>query len=346
MTATTVTTEAATQALHRAAADTGYRVTGLEGPALRIQAAGTGGTDDVAVTAAVVVDDDGALTASYRAQVDWDGILDGEDFIAAQATINTWNNGHIAPRLIGYRDTDGHVRLRGEVVLNSLTGVTSAQLTEWIRMVVTAAQSLQDYLREQWPDVAMIPLNSPLSSAEPTDGADGADGSPLPDAPADAAAGLIDGELTPVTLERIADALGDPRPEVEHTDDAGNGTVPVAVGDISLDVSFHAPVITVSAGARFGELDADTAGYLLSVCSRWNANPAGIVIVLRNLADTAGDNVKNESTGAYSDAALVAALHLPAPSGLTDDQLEASVTASCRIVADSFRALVDDITGD
>lgn len=336
------TQPAAMRALHRAAQATGHRVSVLDSSALRIDVAqdaggaGDGSRDrrDTVVTAAVVVDDGDALTASYRAQVDWHGILDGEDFIAAQATINAWNNGHIAPRLIGYRDENGHVRLRGEVVLNSFTGVSLTQLTEWAQMVVTAAHSLDDYLQEQWPNVAKLPVETPPEAAERLpDASDAADAS-------DEAAGLIDEDTPEVTLERIADSLGIDGATVEHSDDAGNGTVPVTVGDVSLDVSFHAPVITVSAGARFGEMDADTAGYLLSVCSRWNANPAGIVIVLRELE---GEAI---GTDGFTDAALVAALHLPAPTGLTDEQLTAAVTASCRVVADSFSALVADITGD
>lgn len=313
---------------------TDHSISILDGTTLRIEDLAC---EDLDVTIRVK---DGPLR--FEATMDWHGTLDGEDFIATQETINAWNAEHTAPRVFGYQAGDGHIRLAADTILAAYAGVSIRQLDEWVRLTLTAVDALSHYLELHWPSAPRFPMmpqgaeQALVVSGETADVAT-VEEKLLAFATPDNRFGLLGGPTSPVTLERIADlfaAGSGHRPQVEKDGGTGNGVVPIGWGQANVDVALHEGTVTITSGARFGELDPDTIGYLLSVCSRWNTNAAGTVAVVRKVADS-GEPMWT----------LTVALHHLVGTGMTDVQLETIVKTSCETVSTGLENLIAEVTG-
>lgn len=310
-------------------------------------------TEDMTVTLSIEADSDPDAVGVYCVRADWHSNLDDVKSIELHTILNAWNDSRIAPRVFEHQDINGHTHVRGELILTSYQGLSIAQLDEWVRLSLAAVHSLHTYLHQNWPHTATVPTEFDVPDSPVVIEAYDATVADTEDKLAqfvtrDNPFGLLGGAATPVSLDRIADMFAasfGQRPPVQFIDEHGNGTVPIGWDDVAIDVSLHGPVLTVSASADFGVHSPEALEYLLTVCNRWSTNRAGMVSVLRGF-DTPDDAVA-PGTGATNDrrdAVVMTALHLLVDTGMSDDQLESAVKYTCTIMADSFAAMVSEIT--
>ncbi|MGO1949772.1 MAG: YbjN domain-containing protein [Mycobacteriaceae bacterium] len=247
--------------------------------------------------------------------------LPGEDVKDVRRVLNDWNGGHSVPRTWTAPDEDGDLRVLADTTMTCAAGVTAAQIDEWARRALAGLSELSDFLEGQWPDAEYMEADELDDAGDETE--------PEPTLSA----------LQPVTLERIAEVI--PGKTVTTSEDGasgrrGNGFVrPVGGNDAGADIALHERVMTVTAGAVFGEADADAVDWLRDVCTQASALPGGAVSVVDEAG--AGDN---------AGVTVTCALHRPVGAGLADVQLVDAVSRDRETVERCFGELIAVITGD
>ncbi|MCJ7857458.1 hypothetical protein [Corynebacterium kalidii] len=271
---------------------------------------------------------------THDAVMDWHGVLDGLDPIDIQRLVNAWNDRFVAPRVFSYEDSQGHTRLRGEMIMTWWEGHTVAQLDEYLRAVVFGAMNLNQWLDEQWPQAER---HAPDIVAQP--GGVGLGGEDRGVAATEEmaaqfitpgnASGFASGDTTPVTPHRIAEDLASRSGQLSPVDD--DGVLRIRWGQPAVNIAVNGDVLSVSSSAEVMLADPENADPLLPVTWRWSTNRAGAVAVVHRNSD--------------GSTSVIYALHQFVGAGMTDRQLQATVSQTCELVADCMMALADEITG-
>ncbi|MGP9721560.1 hypothetical protein [Corynebacterium sp. AOP40-4SA-5] len=271
---------------------------------------------------------------AHDAVMDWHGTLDDLDPIDIQRVVNTWNDSFVAPRVFSYEDSQGHTRVRGEMITNWWEGHTVAQLDEYLRAVVFGAMNLNQWLDEQWPDAVRQ-----LPDTEASPGGVALTGQPQDIAATEKMAaqfiipgnafGFVFGDTAPVTPQRITEDFASRSGQLSRVDE--DGVLRIRWGQPAVDIAVNGDVLSVSSSAEVMLADPENADPLLPVASRWSTNRAGAVVVVHRNAD--------------GSTSVIYALHQFVGAGMTDRQLSATMSQTCELVADCMMGLADEITG-
>ncbi|AWT27094.1 hypothetical protein Csp1_23440 [Corynebacterium provencense] len=271
----------------------------------------------------------------HDAVMDWYGVLDGMDPLDVQRLVNGWNDRFVGPRVYSWRDGQGHLRIRGEIVMTWWRGHTVAQVDDFLRVVVSAALNLSEWLEEQWPSVdRLTPETVPPENGVALTGDDRGleeterlaaqfvtPGNPF---------GLLKAETAPVTADRIADLFAARSGQRSQVSD--DGVLRIRWGEPAVDIAVHDAVLTISSGAEVMVADPEQIpDSLLEVTWKWSTNRAGAVAV-----------VHREQNG---PTFLVYALHQFVGMGMSDGQLAMTASRTCELVADCMLELAGEITG-
>ncbi len=185
----------------------------------------------------------------HDAVMDWYGVLDGMDPLDVQRLVNGWNDRFVGPRVYSWRDGQGHLRIRGEIVMTWWRGHTVAQVDDFLRVVVSAALNLSEWLEEQWPSVdRLTPETVPPENGVALTGDDRGleeterlaaqfvtPGNPF---------GLLKAETAPVTADRIADLFAARSGQRSQVSD--DGVLRIRWGEPAVDIAVHDAVLTIS----------------------------------------------------------------------------------------------------
>jgi hypothetical protein len=271
-----------------------------------------------AADAAIVV---GESPLSLTFSADWLGLPDA-DAVDQRRVLNDWNAHHTVPRATGVLDEDGDARVHLDTVLTCRSGVTDAQVDEWVRRALAGVSQIVEYLDETWPDVDVVELEA--DRAEATAGADD-----VPDAAELAKADTV-------TLERIAASVSGETVTVQEDGASGrrgNGYIRPVGAAGAADVALHDGTLTITSGAVFGGLESmpeGTLDWLSVVCGQLNSHPDGAVAVASVTED--------------GEVTVTCAVHLPVGAGLTDEQLTGTVDDGLALVGARFDALIASVT--
>lgn len=271
---------------------------------------------------------------THDAVMDWHGTLDDLESIDIQRVINTWNDNFVAPRVFSYEDSQGHTRVRGEMIITWWEGHTVAQLDEYLRAVVFGAMNLNQWLNEQWPQTVRQ-----LPDTEAQAGGVALTGDPQEIAATEEMAaqfitpgnafGFVAGDAAPVTPQRVAEDFASRSGQLSPVDD--DGVLRIRWGQPALNIAVNGDVLSVSSSAEVMLADPENADPLLPVTWRWSTNRAGAVAVVHRNTD--------------GSTSVIYALHQFVGAGMTDRQLAVTISQTCELVADAMMGLADEITG-
>lgn len=159
-------------------------------------------------------------------------------------------------------------------------GHTVAQVDDFLRVVVSAALNLSEWLEEQWPSVdRLTPETVPPENGVALTGDDRGleeterlaaqfltPGNPF---------GLLKAETAPVTADRIADLFAARSGQRSQVSD--DGVLRIRWGEPAVDIAVHDAVLTISSGAEVMVADPEQIpDSLLEVTWKWSTNRAGL----------------------------------------------------------------------